>query len=137
MRFTDFLKTTVLLTAGEATALGAVTVVSAASKGDIVTLVFSLAYWIFDTGGPWIRSQGTRPYPDFAFSQQMSPELAPPGWRPMYVDYMVLGLNTSAAFSPTDVMPMARWAKLAMSAQSLLSLTVVALVVARAVNAFT
>jgi hypothetical protein len=50
---------------------------------------------------------------------------------------MVLGLNTSAAFSPTDVMPMARWAKLAMSAQSLLSLTVVALVVARAVNAFT
>lgn len=45
MRFTDFLKTTVLLTAGEATALGAVTVVSAASKGDIVTLVFSLAWW--------------------------------------------------------------------------------------------
>ena len=100
-------------------------------------LVFSLTYWIFDTGGPWVRYQGTRPYPDFAFSQQMSPELAPPGWRPMYVDYMVLGLNTSAAFSPTDVMPMARWAKLAMSAQSLLSLTVVALVVARAVNAFT
>ena len=100
-------------------------------------LVFSLTYWIFDTGGPWVRYQGTRPYPDFAFTQQMSPELAPPGWRPMYVDYMVLGLNTSAAFSPTDVMPMARWAKLAMSAQSLLSLTVVALVVARAVNAFT
>jgi hypothetical protein len=100
-------------------------------------LVFSITYWIFDTGGPWVRYQGTRAYPDFAFSQQMSPELAPPGWRPMYVDYLVLGLNTSAAFSPTDVMPMARWAKLAMSLQSLLSLTVIALVVARAVNAFT
>ena len=100
-------------------------------------LVFSLTYWIFDTGGPWVRSQGMRPYPDFAFTQQMSPELAPPGWRPMYFDYLVLGLNTSAAFSPTDVMPMVHWAKLAMSLQSLLSLTVVALVVARAVNAFT
>ena len=99
-------------------------------------LVFSLTYWIFDTGGPWVRYKGTRPYPDFAFTQQLSPELAPPGWRPMYFDYLVLGLNTSAAFSPTDVMPMARWAKLAMSVQSLLSLTVVALVVARAVNAF-
>jgi hypothetical protein len=59
-------------------------------------LVFSLIYWIFDTGGPWVRYKGTRPYPDFAFTQQLSPELAPPGWRPMYVDYMVLGLNTSA-----------------------------------------
>ena len=92
-------------------------------------LVFSLIYWIFDTGGPSERNHRRRPYPDFAFSQHMSPELAPPDWRPLYVDYMILGLNTSAAFSPTDVMPMARWAKLAMSAQSLLSLTVIALVV--------
>ncbi len=36
-------------------------------------LVFSLAYWIFDTGGPWVRYQGTRPYPDFAFTQQHEP----------------------------------------------------------------
>jgi hypothetical protein len=45
MRFTDFLKTTVLLTAGEATALAAVTIIAAAGKNDTVTIVFSLAWW--------------------------------------------------------------------------------------------
>jgi hypothetical protein len=45
MRFTDFLKATVLLTAGEATALGAVTVVAAAAREDTATLVFSLGWW--------------------------------------------------------------------------------------------
>ena len=53
------------------------------------------------------------PYPDFAFSQQLSPELAPPNWRPHYVDYFILGITTSTAFSPTDVMPMKAWSKLA------------------------
>jgi hypothetical protein len=48
----------------------------------------------------------------------------------------VLGFTTSTAFSPTDVMPMAAWAKLAMALQSLISLTVVGLVIARAVNVF-
>jgi hypothetical protein len=66
----------------------------------------------------------------------MSPEIAPPDWRAQYVDYLILALTTSTAFSPTDVMPMARWAKLAMAAQSLISLTVVGLVIARAVNVF-
>jgi hypothetical protein len=66
----------------------------------------------------------------------MSPELAPPDWRPQYVDYLILGLTTSTAFSPTDVMPMTAWAKLTMALQSLVSLTVVGLVIARAVNVF-
>ena len=46
VRFTDFLKATVLLTAGEATALGAVTVIAAGTKGDTTTLIFSLAWWL-------------------------------------------------------------------------------------------
>jgi hypothetical protein len=99
-------------------------------------LVFSLFYWLLDSGGPLARYRGERPYPDFAFTQQMSPELAPPGWRPQYADYLILGLTTSTAFSPTDVMPMAWWAKLTMALQSLISLTVVGLVIARAVNVF-
>jgi hypothetical protein len=99
-------------------------------------LVFGLLYWLLDSGGPYARYLGERPYPDFAFTHQMSPELAPPGWRPQYVDYLILGLTTSTAFSPTDVMPMARWAKLTMALQSLISLTVVGLVIARAVNVF-
>ncbi len=99
-------------------------------------LVFSLLYWQLDTGGPLARYQRARPYPDFAFPQQLNPELAAPGWRSQYVDYLILGLTTSTALSPTDVMPMAQWAKLAMALQSLISLTVIALVIARAVNAF-
>jgi uncharacterized membrane protein len=99
-------------------------------------LTFGLLYWLLDSGGPYARFVGEREYPDFAFTQQMSPEFAPPGWRPQYVDYLVLGLTTSTAFSPTDVMPMARWAKLTMALQSLISLTVVGLVIARAVNVF-
>jgi uncharacterized membrane protein len=97
-------------------------------------LVFGLLYWELDSGGPLTRAGRKRPYPDFAFSQQLSPELAAPGWRPRYVDYLVLGITTSMAFSPTDVMPMAPWAKLTMALQSLISLTVIGLVIARAVN---
>ena len=100
-------------------------------------LIFGLLYWELDSGGPLARYRGERDHPDFAFSQQMNPELAPAGWRPVYVDYLVLGITTSTAFSPTDVMPMTAWAKLAMAWQSLISLTVIGLVIARAVNVFT
>jgi uncharacterized membrane protein len=99
-------------------------------------LIFGLLYWLLDSGGPYARYMGEREYPDFAFTQQLSPELAPPGWHPQYVDYLILGLTTSTAFSPTDVMPMARWAKLTMALQSLISLLVIGLVIARAVNVF-
>ena len=100
-------------------------------------LAFGLLYWLLDSGGPLARYRRERPYPDFAFSQQLNPELAPPGWRPRYVDYLILGVTTSTAFSPTDVMPMAPWAKLTMSLQSIVSLVVIGLVIARAVNVFT
>ena len=101
------------------------------------SLIFGLLYWLLDSGGPVARYRGEREFPDFAFSQQLSPELAPPGWRPLYVDYFILGITTSTAFSPTDVMPMRAWAKLMMAAQSLISLVVIGLVIARAVNVFT
>jgi uncharacterized membrane protein len=99
-------------------------------------LIFGLLYWELDSGGPLARFRRERTYPDFAFTQQQNPELAPPEWRPQYVDYLILGVTTSMAFSPTDVLPMVPWAKLTMSLQSLVSLTVIGLVVARAVNAF-
>jgi hypothetical protein len=100
-------------------------------------LVFGLLYWELDSGGPLARYRRERAHPDFAFTQQLNPELAPAGWRSRYVDYLVLGITTSTAFSPTDVMPMIPWAKLTMAVQSLISLTVIGLVIARAVNAFT
>ena len=102
--------------------------------GNVV--VFSLLYWQLDSGGPLARFHGERPYPDFLFTQQASPEFAPPRWRPRFPDYLILGLTTNTAFSPTDVMPMSTWAKLTMALQSVIALVVVGLVVARAVNLF-
>ena len=99
-------------------------------------LVFSLLYWQFDSGGPLARFHREQPYPDFAFTQHLSPEVAPAGWRPQYADYFILGLTTSTAFSPTDVMPVSVWAKLTMALQSMISLMVIGLVIARAVNVF-
>ena len=56
------------------------------------------------------------------------------GWSPNFADYLFLAFNTSTAFSPTDVPVLARWAKFLMMLQSLVSLTVLALLAARAVN---
>jgi hypothetical protein len=99
-------------------------------------LAFGLLYWQLDSGGPLARYRHEREYPDFAFTQQLNPELAPAGWRPQYVDYFALGFTTSIAFSPTDVMPLSPWAKMTMNLQSMISLAVVGLVIARAVNVF-
>jgi hypothetical protein len=97
-------------------------------------IVFGLWYWEFDRGGPVARALGTRPYPDFQFVQMSSPGLAPPDWEPAFADYLYLAFTNAAAFSPTDVMPLSRWAKLAMTLQSAVSLVTVGLIVARAVN---
>ena len=97
-------------------------------------IVFSVWYWEFDRGGPAARALGTDPYPDFLFPQMTSPEFAPPGWEPHFLDYLYLSFTNATAFSPTDVMPLAQWAKLTMLGQSAVSLTTVALVIARAVN---
>lgn len=97
-------------------------------------IVFGLWYWEFDRGGAVERASGTQPYPDFVFPQMTNPELAPAEWEPGFVDYLYVSFTNAMAFSPTDVMPMTRWAKLTMLAQSLISVMTVALVIARAVN---
>jgi uncharacterized membrane protein len=73
-------------------------------------------------------------YPDFQFVQMTSSDMAPPHWEPMFGDYLYLAFTNATAFSPTDVMPLSRWAKGAMALQSMVSIVTVALVVARAVN---
>ena len=52
----------------------------------------------------------------------MSPELAPPGWRPVFLDYLHLGFTNATAFSPTDVMPLTHRAKYTMLVQSTVAL---------------
>jgi uncharacterized membrane protein len=103
--------------------------------GNVVA--FALLYWLVDGGGAAARAHHPRAYPDFAFPQQLTPQIAPAGWRPQFLDYLYLSLTSSAAFSPTDVMPLVPWAKIAMAAQSLISIAVLGLVIARAVNVFT
>jgi uncharacterized membrane protein len=100
-------------------------------------VIFALAYWELDRGGPAARAAGERDVPDFLFVQMQSPELAPPHWEPAFFDYFYLSFTNSTAFSPTDVMPSTRWAKALMLAQSAVSLLTVVLVVARAVNILT
>lgn len=96
-------------------------------------IVFSLWYWEFDSGGPAARTIKD-PYPDFLFPQMQSPTLARPEWRPEFLDYLYLSFTNATAFSPTDTMPMTRWAKMAMLVQSAFSLSIAILVIARAVN---
>jgi hypothetical protein len=99
-------------------------------------IVFALWYWEFDRGGPAARALnlGNR-YPDFQFPQMVSPQsMVSPDWEPVYIDYLFLAFTNAAAFSPTDVMPMSRWAKAAMTVQAVISIVTVALVVSRAIN---
>ncbi|ARF56486.1 hypothetical protein [Streptomyces gilvosporeus] len=97
-------------------------------------LAFSLLYFELDSGGPAARAHSMPPTPALAFPQHLSPELNATHWRPRYIDYLYLGFTNATAFSPTDVMPLAPWAKIAMAVQSAVSLLILGLVIARAVN---
>ncbi|WP_113133599.1 hypothetical protein [Rhizobiales bacterium] len=97
-------------------------------------LTFSLLYWQIDAGGPSRIARGMAGRPDWLFPQASAPELAPPDWRPLYVDYLSLAFNTATAFSPTDVLPLTRRAKGLMMLESAISLLTLVLVAARAVN---
>ncbi len=106
-------------------------------------LVFALWYWRLDAGGPHARSRSKGMLNSaFLFPQMLErsddndePEdkdAAP--WAPDFVDYLFLAFNTSTAFSPTDTAVLSRGAKLGMMTQSLISLTILVLIAARAVN---
>jgi hypothetical protein len=98
-------------------------------------LVFALWYWKLDAGGP-LRRDHPHAFSNssFLFPQMLSQEGRDASWKPNFVDYLFLAFNTSTAFSPTDTAVLSRWAKLGMMVQSLISLTIVVLLAARAVN---
>lgn len=105
-------------------------------------LVFSLWFWEIDGGGPEPRAHATRASEfvtaDFLFPQmQMDKDrlaCAIPPWKPYFLDYVYLAFTNALAFSPTDVMPLSRTAKMLMLAQSLISFVTGALILARSVN---
>jgi uncharacterized membrane protein len=107
---------------------------SAASIWVTNVVVFGLWYWELDRGGPGKRAQAIHPFPDFMFPQMSDPLYAPPSWHPNFFDYLYTSFTNASAFSPTDVMPLTRWAKMLMLVQSMTALLTIGLVIARAVN---
>jgi uncharacterized membrane protein len=101
----------------------------------INVLTFAVWYWELDRGGPLERAAGRDPYPDFLFPQLTTAGVAPADWRPQFADYLYLAFTNATAFSPTDTLPLSRWAKLTMMLESAISLVTAALVIAKAVNA--
>ena len=99
-------------------------------------ITYGLWFWAFDRGGPATRVSADPPLPDFLFPQMQSQELAPPHWTPELTDYMYVSFTNSIAFSPTDTLPLTRWAKLLMLSESTISAVTILLVAARAVNIF-
>ncbi|MEQ1474059.1 MAG: hypothetical protein ABLQ96_09560 [Candidatus Acidiferrum sp.] len=109
-------------------------------------LVFALWYWRVDGGGPHKRA-GSKGMVNsaFLFPQMLQRDddfdddsgdgnKSSGSWTPQFVDYLFLAFNTSTAFSPTDTAVLSRGAKLGMMAQSLISLAILVLIAARAVN---
>jgi uncharacterized membrane protein len=96
-------------------------------------IVFAIVYWMFDRGGPVARFLVRGTPPDLLFPQHAM-EHGAELWEPVFFDYLYTSFTNATAFSPTDVMPLSRWAKLAMMVESALSLVLAILVVARAVN---
>ena len=143
-------------------ALGAIAIVSAANSASIILLVhlllngahvnagpllraavhmwvvnvllFGLWYWQLDGGGPLERPRCAPHNRDFLFPQQIEPVLMEGSWQPKFLDYLYVSFTNAAAFSPTDTMPLSRWAKMLMLVQSAISLALAVMVVARAVN---
>jgi hypothetical protein len=97
-------------------------------------LLFALWFWQLDGGGPLKRRSVELRDRDFYFPQQTDPALFGTEWQPTFIDYLYVSFTNSAAFSPTDTMPLSRWAKVLMLVQSAVSLTLGLMVVARAVN---
>lgn len=99
-------------------------------------IVFGIWYWEMDLGGPFARGSTDRKlrHPDFLFPQTDNPRIAGPDWAPRFADYLYVSFTNVVAFSPTDTMPLTRRAKSLMALQSMVAVSTLALVIARAVN---
>jgi uncharacterized membrane protein len=97
-------------------------------------LVFALWYWKLDAGGPVGRDQRQGPVASSFLFPQLCWQPIDPSWSPEFLDYLFLAFNTSTAFSPTDTAVMDHWAKILTMLQSLISLSVLVVLAARAIN---
>lgn len=103
-------------------------------------LVFALWYWHLDAGGPHQRDTAAKYasdsflFPQMTMSSHQLAECGQATWSPNFVDYVFLAFNASTALSPADTAVLSRWAKLLMMVQAIISLTVIAVLAARAIN---
>lgn len=97
-------------------------------------LVFGLWYWQIDGGGPLKRHLSQHQAADFMFPQQA--EGNPGRWVPHFLDYLFLAFTASTALSPADTFPLTRPAKMLMMVESIIAMTIIVLLAARAVNIF-
>jgi hypothetical protein len=103
-------------------------------------LVFSLWYWRLDGGGPNVRDKhpefGSRSFvfPQMQIEKSERERFGVERWRPGFVDYLFIAFTQSSTFGPTDAPLLARWAKLLTVVQIFISLSIVILLIARAVG---
>jgi uncharacterized membrane protein len=103
---------------------------SAALLWSFNILVFALWYWEIDRGGPWKRHLSGHHAADFLFPQQAHGT----SWAPHFFDYLFLAFTGATALSPADTNPLSRTAKTLMMLEAIISLALVGILVARAVN---
>ena len=125
---------------------GSTLVVGAAQVWFTNILVFALAFWEIDRGGPVVRTQTERPHlppADFRFPQDEDHDAVDEvaarssitsDWKPGFVDYLYISVTNSSAFSPTDSMPLSPRAKLLMATESVSAILLSVLVIARGVS---
>jgi hypothetical protein len=103
-------------------------------------LVFALWYWRLDGGGPTVREQhpafGSRSFvfPQMQIENAERKRFRVEHWRPSFVDYLFIAFTQSSTFGPTDAPLLARWAKLLAMVQIFISLSIVILLISRAVG---
>jgi hypothetical protein len=113
---------------------GRTLIFSAVAVWVTAVVAFGLWFWEIDRGGPLKRCYDDHPAPDFLFTQMGSPGSTKEHWTPKFIDYLYISLTNSTAFSPTDTLPLTKRAKSLMAVQSIVQLSTVVVVGARAVN---
>src|SRR5437667_7337854 len=110
---------------------------SAAAMWLCNVVLFALWYWRLDAGGPYARHhRGRHTEGAFLFPPMTNDGRRAVGedWSPKFVDYLFLAFNTSTALSPSDTPVISRWAKILVIHQAIISLTLVTVLAARAIN---
>jgi hypothetical protein len=103
-------------------------------------IVFALWYWRLDGGGPTKRHKEKKfgstsfLFPQMQIPQDERGQFACARWRPRFVDYLFVAFTQSSTFGPTDSPLLARWAKVLAMIQILISLTIVVLLISRAIG---